>query len=770
MRISSRLKLTSSIVIAILGISILVALWTFQQVKNAYENELLITDIDNTFHEISVLRDEYLLRHEERAKIQWYTKTERVKILLEKAKKRLSDIQMQEILSEISEKFNLSVFLFSSLTDYFNTTKDIEKKFFTLEAERMLSQIIVNGYDLFSANNKLQELSQTELKTTNERTMVIVFVLMVLSVFVTVGNSLSLNKMMGKRIAMLSEGAKIIGNGNLDHRIIVEGDDELSVLAKTNNDMALKLRDSYTSVENLEKEIAERKQAEKALKKSEAKYRSMMESMTDPVYICSPEFTIEYINPRMRERVGRGAMGEKCYSAIHNLNSRCEWCVFHKVAAGEILETTIVSPKDNRNYHVTNMPIKNKDESISKMSIFRDITDYLTAIAENEKARAHLQQVQKMEAIGTLAGGIAHDFNNILFPIVGHTEMMIEDTPEDSPLREGLNEIYHGALRARDLVQQILTFSRQENAELKMMKMQPIIKEVLKLIRSTIPTTISINQNLQPNCGAVKADPTQIHQVVMNLATNAYHAMEENGGELNVTLKEIKSGEDDLITPDLMPGSYACLTIADTGLGMDKKTIDKIFEPFFTTKDKWKGTGMGLSVVHGIVKSMNGAIQVHSEPGKGAEFHIFLPIVKSAYEKQELQVNKPILCGTERVLLVDDEKSIIAMERQVLERLGYYVTSRVSSIEALEAFRANPEKFDIVISDMAMPKLPGDKLAVELIRIRTDIPVLLCTGFSEAMTDEKIKSLGIKGLLMKPVEMKAFARKLREVLDKKNEI
>jgi PAS domain S-box-containing protein len=410
---------------------------------------------------------------------------------------------------------------------------------------------------------------------------------------------------------------------------------------------------------------------------------------------------------------------------------------------------SIVSPKKNHFLTVTTDITENKRDELVR-----------------EKLQAQLSQAQKMESIGTLAGGIAHDFNNILFPIVGHTEMLIEDFPEDSPLRESLNEIYTGALRARDLVQQILAFSRQEKSELKLMKMQPIIKEALKLIRSTIPTTISINQNIQPNCGAVKADPTQIHQIVMNLTTNAYHAMEENGGELKVNLKEIKLGEYELINPDMMPGSYACLIIADTGTGMDKKTIDKIFDPFFTTKERGKGTGMGLSVVHGIVKSMNGDIQVHSEPGKGTEFHIFLPIIKSDFEKQATQTNEPILGGTESVLLVDDEKSIIAMEKQALERLGYQVTSRISSIEALEAFLADPDKFDLVITDMAMPKMPGDKLAIELIKIRHDIPVLLCTGFSETMTEEKIKSIGIKGLLLKPIIIKDLAKKVREVLDK----
>ncbi len=389
-------------------------------------------------------------------------------------------------------------------------------------------------------------------------------------------------------------------------------------------------------------------------------------------------------------------------------------------------------------------------------------------ISEKVHMEDLLLQRHKMESVGFLAGGIAHDFNNILHPILGHTEMLLDDVPEESPLREGLREIYSGSLRARDLVKQILTFSRQENSERINLYMQTIIKEALKLIRSTIPTTIDIKQDLQADCRPVNAAPTQIHQIIMNLTTNAYHSMKESGGKLKVNLKEIEHNKMDLNIPDLEPGVYALLTISDEGIGMDQDLTQKIFDPFFTTKEKSKGTGMGLAVVHGIVKQMGGTIQVYSTPNIGTEFKVYFPVIKDSLKDETIQEKDAIQVGTENILLVDDEKVILKMGKKQLSRLGYDVSSYDSSIEALEVFRSDPAKFDIVITDKQMPGLTGDKLAVELLKIRPEIPILLCTGFSDAMSEEKAASLGIKGFLMKPILINDLALKIREVLNKQN--
>jgi len=514
-------------------------------------------------------------------------------------------------------------------------------------------------------------------------------------------------------------------------------------------------------------DITERKKAEE----DRGRLISAIEQVAETIVITDLRGSIQYVNPAFETVSGYG--NEEVYRQNPRIlkSGRQDDAFYNNlwetITSGETWQGQMVNKRKNGSFYTEEATISPVLDGAGKITSFvavkRDITSEMDL-------KNRLAQAQKMESIGTLAGGIAHDFNNILFPIVGHTQMLIEDIPQDSPFQKNLNEIYAGALRASELVKQILTFAHQDSGELKLMKMQPIIKEALKLIRSSIPTTIEIKQNIRADCGIIKADPTQIHQVIMNLTTNAYHAMEETGGVLTVSLKEIEFKGLDLIKPELIPGVYACLTVADTGKGMNKELTQKIFDPFFTTKKAGKGTGMGLSVVHGIVKSMDGAIHVCSEPGKGTEFLVYLPIAEARKKQPATKVEASIQGGTEHILLVDDEKAIIGMEQNILERIGYKVTSSTSSIEALEAFRATPEKFDMVITDMAMPNMPGDSLAGELTKIRPEIPILLCTGFSETMSEEQAASLGIKGFLLKPVVMRDLSHKIREVLDKNEKI
>ncbi len=519
-------------------------------------------------------------------------------------------------------------------------------------------------------------------------------------------------------------------------------------------------------MEDVVVDITERRIGENALRESEKRFRDLTEMLPEAVFETNAEMILTYVNKQALSLFGYTKEDFK-----KKLNCLDMLAPKERERATKNIAKRIHSKEPGKNEYIglrkdgSTFPVLLHASPIMDQGVFKGFRGIIIDINEIKVMEEKIQQAQKMESIGTLAGGIAHDFNNILFPILGYTEMLLQDVPAKSPLQNSLNGIYISALRAKDLVKQILTFSRQERNELKLIRVQQIIKEALKLIRSSISKSIKIKMDIQADCGAIKADPTQIHQIVMNLTTNAYHAMEKTGGQLSVSLKEIKLGKNDVLNPDMIPGRYACLTITDTGIGMDKELTQKIFDPFFTTKEKGKGTGMGLSVVHGIVISMNGAIQVDSRPGKGTQFDVYLPVKKELLpEKKFIKSAKSIKGGIERVLLVDDDESIIIMEKRVLERLGYKVTSYIDSLEALEAFRDGPDKFDLVITDMDMPNMPGDILSTELIKIRPDISILICTGFSETMSEEKAASLGIKGFLMKPMVMMDLAQKIREVL------
>lgn len=509
-------------------------------------------------------------------------------------------------------------------------------------------------------------------------------------------------------------------------------------------------------------DITQRRLSEKELRSSETKYRSMMEAITDQLYICSPQSTVEYMNPAMIKRLGRDATGETCHKALHGLDHRCDWCVFNELSKGNSLDTSIVSPLDNRHYRVTNMPIQNQDGTISKMSIFRDITDYLEAIAEKNKAKDQLRQTQKMESIGTLAGGIAHDFNNILYPIIGFTELSIDELPQNHPVQENLEDILRGAQRASELVRQILLFSRQRGSEYQSILIQPVIEEALKLLRSTIPADIEIQHELYQDKKYVYGDATEIYEIVMNLCTNAYHAMEETGGTLNIALYE-KKPDPKL---DLPVGDYCCLKVSDTGTGILPGTIDTLFEPYVTTKELGKGTGLGLSVVHGIVKSLKGAIHVDSEPGKGTVFSIYLPLISEIIKTDDNpMVPDKETGGNERILFVDDEEIIVKLGIRILERLGYTVTGETSSMDAWALFKSKPDAFDLVITDMSMPGMIGTKLAEKLIKIRPETPIILCTGFSKRLDQKTAMGAGIIDYLHKPIIVGDLSLKVREVLD-----
>jgi two-component system, cell cycle sensor histidine kinase and response regulator CckA len=407
---------------------------------------------------------------------------------------------------------------------------------------------------------------------------------------------------------------------------------------------------------------------------------------------------------------------------------------------------------------------------VKRYGVNQDITERKSALEEKLRLELQLLQAQKMEALGTLAGGIAHDFNNVLEGIIGFAEMIKEDAAADSHQHRRIGLVLKGAKRGRDLVRQILMFSRRNRQEQKPVSLGEIVDEGLRLLRPTLPSTIEIRLKNLADDDTIYADSGQIHQVLMNLCTNAAHAMRETGGFIEIDISQAAFAAVDLKPlPDMRPGTYVVLTVRDTGCGMEPEMLDRIFDPFYTTKGKGEGTGLGLSVVHGIIKGHGGYTTVRSEPGKGSTFQIYLP-------KNETEVSTTFTAGVlvvkggkERILFVDDEDILVDLGNERLKKLGYDVTATTSSIEALDIFKKEHEKFDLVITDYTMPHLTGIELATELLKVRADIPIILCTGHNDDISPEITKAAGIRELLIKPQSRDEIAQTIRRVLDTKAE-
>ncbi len=540
---------------------------------------------------------------------------------------------------------------------------------------------------------------------------------------------------------------------------------EISEIPSTND------QKTAVMVEGIAYDITVRKNAEEALRESEYRYRELVEKCPDAIGMVDMEGNYLSCNSAYAEMLGY-SIEELRKLNFANLTPE-KW---RKWEMEEIVEKQIIArgysdvyekeyiKKDGTIFPVELRSHLMRDKDGNPIALWGFIRD----ITERKIIEENIKQTQKMEAVGTLAGGIAHDFNNILSAIVGYADLAHDEISQDSHVQEYLVCILKSADRAKDLVKQILTFSRKSQEERKPILFHPIVKEVAKLIRSTIPTTIEIRQHIDETIGMVDGDPTQMHQIVMNLCANAAHAMPEAEGVLDIKLSSVVITQESKTNyHDIGPGPFLELKISDTGTGIDSKIIHRIFEPFFTTKVKEKGTGMGLAVVHGIVKDHGGDISIDSQLGKGTTFTILLPQVVAVPDNAEDPISETPT-GHEHILFVDDEKTLLGLGKRLLESLGYTVTAQNSSLEAFETFQQSPDTFDMVITDQTMPHMTGYNLAKRILEIKPTVPVILCTGYSETVSPEKAEASGIKALVYKPVSKKEIAQKIRKVLDNKN--
>ncbi|THB81685.1 MAG: response regulator [Desulfobacteraceae bacterium] len=534
-------------------------------------------------------------------------------------------------------------------------------------------------------------------------------------------------------------------------------------------------RENKAYQEQLEEIVKDRTEE---LRASEEKYKAIFEYTGTAAMILEKDGTIAMINSRLSEMIGmpkEDIVGQK------------KWFDFIPEDDADILQNYI--DLKSRKPSESNSPLQYEIRFFGADSRVRfvyvsvglipntdrivvsllDITDRKLAEQRWRSLEKQLRKSQKMEAIGTLAGGIAHDLNNILSPVLGYSDMILRTTEVDSSIYRRTRKIQQAALRAADLVSQVLAFNRRNEEEKRTIKIHPVVKEVLKLLRGSIPSTIKIVDEIDRNCGYVEADPTQIHQVVMNLCTNAYHAMEEKGGTLTVKLREVELSQQDILDyPNLMNGggTYVSMQINDSGTGMSEDIIDRIFDPYFTTKEEGKGTGLGLATVYSIVHTCKGDIRVQSMLGEGTTFTILLPVITK--ENPALlsgKENTPLKPGMgKRILVIDDDEDIAEMCREGFESIGYKVDMFFSSVEALDFFRKNQNNIDIVVTDQTMPDITGFELAKEMLEAKKDLPIILCSGYMGSLNLGMLKEAGIKRFMMKPVSMEDLSAQVQNLL------
>lgn len=503
-------------------------------------------------------------------------------------------------------------------------------------------------------------------------------------------------------------------------------------------------------------DLTELRRTQDALQESENLYRSLVHSSQDHLFMLSTDGYYLASNEKSQHLCSLSAgklPGKNISQILPPKNASIYIEKLQQVALNRQpveFEQALMVEEKQQYFNERLYPIIEMDQLTAIGGISQNITALKEGDFERRKLQAQLYQAQKLESLGNLAGGIAHDFNNILAAIIGYTELAMSHTQESTQLAEDLGEIYRGGIRAKDLVHQILQFARQTEEEKGAFNIEMVVKEVTKFIRSSIPSNITINENVLAN-GQVYGNETQIYQVLLNLCTNGYQAMDPDGGILSITIEDVDNMQQ------------VKMVVSDTGCGIDSSILNSIFDPYFTTKSQNNGSGMGLAVAHGIIKSHGGTISVESQSGKGSTFTVLLPVIAGG----DIQpvVAKTSVGGNESILFVDDEEPITRMSQKVLEKLGYSVETCNHSVKALEIFSMNPQSFDLVITDMTMPVMTGDKLAQEMMRIRPDIPVILCSGFNKNINSEMAQDLGVKLLVEKPLILTDFSQAIREAID-----
>ncbi len=770
MKLSTKLRLNASLLIAL---AILISFGAFASYKNvidAFAKSARVDLIRIEAFELNSLTLDFLLSRTERAKVQWLAKHEEMAQGWNSGQFSLKS--EQALLAKIRRNHSDLMTIFPMIAQRLEGAygQELSEDEFV---SRFSSQILLKTRVIVSAAEQLEAMTKIRVVKDLKKAGWIIFFLNGAALFMVALISLGIQQSMLQPLVRLHQAAVRISSGDWAARTGVQSDDEMGEVSAAFDDMVENLARTTVSRDRLLAEIDSHQRTFSALRESEEKLRSIMAAAKDAIIMMDEEEIVTFWNPAAETIFGYEAgaiIGQNLhetlsphYGEVDAENIRAFVRTGNGKIPGQSIEVTALRKGGETFPAEISLSRARIEGRWNAVVILRDIT-------EKKGVEARLRQSEKMESIGHLAGGIAHDFNNILYAAMGYTELSQDIIEEGSPAKKYLKEVYESLERAKHLVQQILTFARKGEEKVQPVPVAGIVREALNLIRSTVPTTIEIRQEIDSK-KSVMADPTQLHQVVINLCANGAHAMEEEGGILTVQVEETYLDfEMAKGFTDLNPGDYLVLKVSDTGMGIEPDLLDSIFDPFFTTKETGKGTGLGLSVVHGIVRSCCGDIRVKSRVGRGTDFSVYLPLIDSQKEARahEAEAEVSLPRGEERILVIDDEPPIARMVGKMLTRLGYTVFTLTSSTEALKRFKAAPEAFDLVITDMTMPAMAGDRLAREMIRIRPDLPVILCTGYHNRISDESVQKSGIAAFVMKPVGKQELAEAVRRALDRED--
>lgn len=754
MRITTRLNLNTLLSIASMLIVGFALLTIFQTGKRHLSENRKIIHLTTAVFELDTLTNDYLLNHSEQAEKQWYL---RYGSLLSLSKDiSYKNIHASLLKERITNRFSKLETLFSFFTSISSNGKNTPEE--TIRSselrQRIAGRLTTESLHLISLTEDLLDISNEKLLSISRNIFLALMAVIAVVMILVLLNSLGLRRSILEPLLALQRGTQIAGEGNLKYRIGITLKNEIGDVSRSFDLMTEKLMSTTTSREKLINEIEKHQQTVEKLQEQTQLNKILIDTLPCVALLVRPQ-TREIVLSNEAGRKAGALPGQTCYSSWGKKDDPCPWCLAPEIWATDKPKHLEVKTQNiiwDAHWH----PI-NKDLYLH----------YAFDITERRKLEDRFRQSQKMESIGTLAGGIAHEFNNMLGIIIGNTELVLDDIPESNPAVDCIQEIRTASFRAKNVVSKLLSVAQKSPSTREPVQIGPIIKEALGLMRKTIPATIDIRQNIRCASEMILGDATEISQILINLLTNSVHAIHEQTGDLEVDLEAIQLDRKSVIHyGDLTPGAYARLTVRDSGHGIRPELIERVFDPYFTTKDIDEGLGMGLAIVHGIVQKYDGIIKIKSEVGNGTTVEVLFPLI----EEQKVvgtEENDIPATGTERILVVDDEPSLVKMVTTILERSGYEVVGKTSSSEALEAFKENPEMFDLVITDMAMPDIAGDRLSQEISRVRPGIPIILCTGNSDRMDANRAMALGIRKYVMKPLAKSDLTKTVREVLDEK---